>query len=418
MDARLRDHFDGVGAKKLSATEAASAQVSRGHELAAGGPVLDLLGRSRTQFSCHYLYFNADEVLEDRSTITLYDAREHQQNRSPEWRLYYPSGCQPMEAMQAGDWCWVGRLTTGSVMVVVAAPDTSAAVRLNQLFGTQLDRPAGVTPVRSLQFDLFDLEAADDGNLDLDDADLLQTLGISPTVEHEDLLPRLVDQFGGRLPMPPVAQFAALCRDLTLTSDPTVDPDQALFDWVTTTNDLYFAYERQVVQPLLDAEFAHRDVIDIDIFFAVATRLKNARFSRAGKSFESHIAAMLDATGLRYETQVRLEDGSKPDFLFPGLRAPADLQTQLAAKTTTKERWRQVVGEGRQSQTRYLVTMDRGLNLDVVTAMEAKDVAVVVPSPVRATYGGALAPRLTTVRDFITIASERQARAVASGVLP
>lgn len=107
MDGRLVDHFEGVGAKRLSATEATSAGVSNGHELAASGPVLHMLGRSRQEFQCRYLYFGDVDYLEDSSIITLYDARENQPKRSPEWRLYYPAGCQPMEAMQPGDWCWI-----------------------------------------------------------------------------------------------------------------------------------------------------------------------------------------------------------------------------------------------------------------------------------------------------------------------
>src|SRR5689334_10933798 len=111
MDGKLSQHFVGVGAKRISATEAAKAGVSNGHELSAGGRVLDMLGRRRAEFPCTYLYFSDDfrdsGYIEDRSTVTLYDAREKDATRSAEWRLYYPAGCLSMESMEPGDYCWV-----------------------------------------------------------------------------------------------------------------------------------------------------------------------------------------------------------------------------------------------------------------------------------------------------------------------
>ena len=419
MDGRLRDHFDGVGAKRLSATEATSAGVSNGHELAASGPVLDMLGRARTEFACRYLYFGGDDdYLEDESTITLYDARERQPKRSPEWRLYYPAGCQPMEAMLAGDWCWIARETSGEVVVVVASPGAAVARQLDRLFGTQLQLSPSGAPQHAQQFSLFDLSQAGDEALDVDDADLLLALGVTPDAGHDDQLPRMVTRFGGMYPMPSVAAFTAYTRELTQTVDPLIDPDQVLYDWVAATNDLYFRYERHVLQPVLDAELADREHIDVDTFFALATRLKNSRFSRAGRSFEQHIAALMDLALLRHDSPPRMADGSKPDFLLPSIDSyrdpefPDELLTFLAAKTTTKERWRQVVTEATRTQTRHLITMDRELNHDVLDAMASNGVVPVVPLPVQARYPHDVAERMMSVRDFLALVADRQRIAI------
>ena len=418
MDGRLDEHFVGVGAKKLSATEAASAGVSHGHELAASGPVLEMLGRDRTEFRARYVYFGDDDYLEDDSSITLYDAREHQEQRSPEWRLYYPAGCQPMEAMRAGDWCWIALDTAGQVLVVVAPPGSTVARQLDRLFGTTLRRGPDSAPARSQQFELFDLSDAGDDALDVDDADLLLALGIAPALDSDHLLPQMVERFGGRHPMPPVAAFTAYARELTQTVDPVAEPDQVLYDWFTTTNDLYFRYERHVLQPVLDTALANEEHIDVDKFFELATRFKNSRFSRAGKSFEQHIAALMDARRLRYGSPARMADGSKPDFLLPTIESysdpgfPDELLTFLAAKTTTKERWRQVVTEATRSETRYLMTMDRELNSDVLDAMAANGVVPVVPLPIQDQYPEALAARMMSVREFFELADSRQQIAV------
>ncbi len=419
MDGRLSERFVGVGAKRLSRTEATSAGVSNGHELAASGPVLEMLGRARSEFRARYFYFADDDYLEDDSTITLYDAREHQPHRTPEWRLYYPAGCQPMEAMRAGDWCWIALDVSGDALVVVATADSSAARQFDRLFGTSLRRDGNATPDRAGQFAVSDLADAGDEAVDLDDANLLQALGITPAVGHAELLPQMIERFGGTYPMPSVNEFTNFAREVTQTADPLLDPDRTLYDWFTTTNDLFFRYERHVLQPVLDAELATGEHIDVDKFFELATRFKNSRFSRAGKSFEQHISALLEAHGLMYGSPPRMADGSKPDFLFPTIECyydgsfPDELLTFLAAKTTTKERWRQVVTEATRSDTRYLITMDKELNADVLDAMGTNGVLPVVPAPVQEQYyPDAIRSRVLTVRQFLEVVDDRQQVAV------
>ena len=321
MDGQLQQHFVGVGAKRISATEAVKAGVSNGHELSAGGRILDLLGRHRAEIPCTYLYFSEaweeGGYIEDTSTVTLYDARENDPSRTPEWRLYYPAGCTPMESMGPGDYCWVAKRRAGGVVIVVADMGTPTARRLDRLFGTGIRLGEEQAPRTARQFGLFDLSDAGDEDLDLTDADLMLALGVTPSVQSPDRLSEMVSLFGGGYPFPTTAAFTAYARSVCPTEDPAEDPDRALFEWVSTTNDLYFTYERHVLQPLLDAELAEKRHIDIDTFFVLATRFKNARFSRAGSSFEHHIAALLTSAELRFSQPRRLPDGSKPDFLLP-----------------------------------------------------------------------------------------------------
>lgn len=428
MDGRLIEHFVGVGAKRISATEAAKAGISHGHELSASGPVLEMLGRQRTEFPCTYLYFteSADEggYLEDVSTVTLYDAREHVAHRGPEWRLYYPYGCEPMESMGPGDYCWVALRSSGEVVIAVAESASSTARQLDRLFGTELRMDESSAPSRARQFALFDLAEAGDENLDLADADLLLALGVAPTMETEDRLSEMIERFGGVYPLPGTKAFTEYVRGVCAIENAREDPDTALAVWMSTTNELYFAYERHVLQPILDEELANRTYVDIDAFFRLATRFKNARFSRVGASFEHHIAAILDAAGLRYVQPRRMRDGSKPDFLLPTLDAYADadmpdeLLTFLAAKTTTKERWRQIVTEATRVSVRHLITLDRELNADVLDAMAENSVEPVLPARHIAEYPYALQSRMSTVGEFIDLARSRETAAVAQGVLP
>ena len=418
MDGRLVDHLLGVGAKRISATEAYSSGVSNGHELSAGRPVVQMLGSARADFRCDYLYLTDDLDVEGflavTSRITLYDAREKQPDRSPEWRLYYPVGCAPMESMEPGDYCWIARRVNGDVLVVVARDGSAPGRQLDRLFGTGLRTRSDPAPQRARPFDLFSLDTADDDNLDLSDADLLLALGITAETETTDRLNEMIQRFGGQYPLPTTAAFSAYAREVCGIDDPLADPDRALATWTSMTNDLYVTYERHVIGPLLDAELANREHIDVDTFFRLATRFKNARFSRAGAAFESHIAALLRSAEVSFAQPPRMPDGSKPDFLFPSTTAyndgsvPDAQLTFLAAKTTTKERWRQVVTEASRLEEKFLITMDRQLNADVLEAMRQNHVRAVIPASLQVEYGPVLATHMTSVRSFIDLVRERE----------
>ena len=421
MDGRLQNQLLGVGAKRISATEAFKAGVSNGHELSAGRPVVEMLGSARGDLPCDYVYLGDDlevgEYLATTSHITLYDAREKQPHRSPEWRLYYPAGCTPMESMEPGDYCWIARRRTGEVLVVVGQAGTSASRQLDRLFGTRLRTTSDSVPQRAKPFDLFNLDEARDESLDLSDADLLLALGITVATKSSDRLEDMVRRFGGNFPLPPTAAFSAYAREVCAIGNPLEDPDGALAEWVAMTNDLYVTYERHVIGPLLDEELANREHIDVDAFFRLATRFKNARFSRAGTAFETHIAALLKLADVSFDQPPRLPDGSKPDFLFPSMAAynnpavPDDRLTFLAAKTTTKERWRQVVTEASRLEERYLITMDRQLNGEVLNAMAHNHVVPVIAAPLQVEYGPTLSTQMTTVGAFIALLRQRQSLA-------
>ncbi len=214
----LVDHLLGVGAKRISATEAYSSGVSNGHELSAGRPVVQMLGSARADFRCDYLYLTDDLDVEGflavTSRITLYDAREKQPDRSPEWRLYYPVGCAPMESMEPGDYCWIALTSGRDVFVVVAREGSAPGRQLDRLFGTGLRTRSDPAPQRARPFDLFSLDTADDDNLDLSDADLLLALGITAETETTDRLNEMIQRFGGQYPLPTTAAFSAYAREV------------------------------------------------------------------------------------------------------------------------------------------------------------------------------------------------------------
>lgn len=427
MDGRIAEQVAGVGFKRLTAVDCIGEERSHQHELNTSAAMRSFLGTSRHVFPCTYFRFSgtfADDAYDsEESTATYYDSRERQERRSPEFRLVYPASSEIMQEARQGDWCWVlRRVKDDRLLVVVAEGEAPVALQLDRLLGTGLRTLDGSAEQRA--FVLGDLERASDRDLSVEDADLLTALGLSIEVRHADALDQVIERFGWSGTMPSTHVFAAFTRELCDTSSPTDDPDRALHDWYAFSTEMFFGFEEHVLQPVLDEAFAGRDTIDINTFFDLAKKHMNSRYSRAGYTFEHHLAAVFGAHGLVFDRMTkRLPDGSKPDFLFPGKGAygdadvPDGLLTFLGAKTSTKERWMQVVAEAPRIRVRHLATLDRELNSEILDAMDYNDVVPVVPEPVSGScYELALASRMMSLRAFLDMVRQRQDHLLAQGV--
>lgn len=130
------------------------------------------------------------------------------------------------------------------------------------------------------------------------------------------------------------------------------------------------------------------------------------RKSRAGRSFEQHIAAALDAGHIRYEEQV-VTGGRRPDFVMPDCRTlrrkrrSHDDALVLAAKTTLRERWKQVSSE-RLNCDVYLATVDDRVAATSITEMADAGIKLVVPESLRESGETVYAdqPNVLTFRQF------------------
>ncbi|MFL6836963.1 MAG: type II restriction endonuclease, partial [Bradyrhizobium sp.] len=127
--------------------------------------------------------------------------------------------------------------------------------------------------------------------------------------------------------------------------------------------------------------------VDVDGFIAFSLSVHNRRKSRAGYSLEHHLTALFKARGVRFERGAETENRNKPDFLFPGQKEyrdaafdTADL-TVLGAKSTCKDRWRQVLSEASRMQHKHLVTLEPGITENQAEEMKAKHLQLVVPAP-------------------------------------
>ncbi|KGN30541.1 hypothetical protein N802_06910 [Knoellia sinensis KCTC 19936] len=369
-----------MAAKRLSAVEA-DRLVSNQHEFNGVQALKDLLGTSERRFPTRYVYLHDDEdgpsIVEFVSTSLWYDARAAHPTRS-EFRLYFPEN-EPMGLASESDFCFLALGHDGLLTIVIAPEDSQAAQRLDILFQTHL------TSSKPQAFRVVTMGSARDRGIDMIDVTLIEALGGTPEPENPSALARLIEQFGGNYPLPSTMAFTGFTRELCIDADPVSEPDATLSLWFSTTNDLFLTYERHVLQPILDQEFANLSHIDVDRFFSVATRFKNSRFSRSGASFEHHLAALFTANQVSFhQPRHKYPDGAKPDFIVPSddaYRAMNSSVALVAAKTSVKERWRQIATEARHVPTRYLATMDPAISVSAADDMAKNNLQLVLPKP-------------------------------------
>ncbi len=114
--------------------------------------------------------------------------------------------------------------------------------------------------------------------------------------------------------------------------------------------------------------------------YQVMLNASQQRKTRVGTGFESHIRRMLEAGGIPHEDQA-IVSTRRPDFVLPNKKLYSDKSTDaivLAAKTTLRERWKQVPMEQRNC-TVFLATMDEKVTTSAVREMANLQIALVVP---------------------------------------
>lgn len=129
----------------------------------------------------------------------------------------------------------------------------------------------------------------------------------------------------------------------------------------------------------------------IDQFQAVDALMLSAsqqRKSRAGYSYEHHIEAMLAGGGIPFEKQVIIASRKRPDFILPSLavfNTPEEYAHPgliLSAKTTLRERWKQVERE-KGKQELFLTTVDENVAGNAIEDMASFGVYLVIPESLK-----------------------------------
>lgn len=195
-------------------------------------------------------------------------------------------------------------------------------------------------------------------------------------------------------------------QSITLT-----DPDKALLLWTDQEYKLFRALEQARYGQAVSNGFS-----TVDDFVSLANQVLNRRKSRAGKSLEHHLAAVFDENQIQYTAQAVTEGNKRPDFIFPSEASyhdfsfPISKLTSLAAKTTCKDRWRQILNEADRLRNgrKYLCTLQQGISTMQMDEMEAEKVTLVVPKAYISTYPRDRQDRIWSLHKFVDYVKELQ----------
>ena len=393
---QLRDHFRGVGAKRLSAVDAEPGR-SNQHEIGTTQAMRrEFLGEGPEQdFPAVYIWLGQDQdAITVQSWATYYDASENQPHRGPEWHLYYPSNAVT-ETMNEGDALFLALDTTGTLCFIIAPARSTSEDQLSWLFG--------VEPQRT-----FDVRSFSDEGPELDFAAhfILAELGIEFEDPDASSLDTIIEPLGTTFP--PTAEFSKLARDSLQDALPLDDPDVALLAWLSHEEALFRRLERRIVADRLETGFVDSDGTDVDGFIRFSLSVQNRRKSRMGHSSEHHLEAIFIAHRVQYVRGAVTENRQRPDFLFPSFKAYEAAPTDgapglfmLGAKSTCKDRWRQVLVEAAKIPHKHLLTPEPRISSAQTTQMAIHDLQLVVPEPIHPTYAPAQRHWLWSLRDFI-----------------
>lgn len=187
------------------------------------------------------------------------------------------------------------------------------------------------------------------------------------------------------------------------------DPDEILLKWVDTEYRLFKFMEEKIYAKAISKPFN-----GIDAFVKMANEVLNRRKSRAGKSLEHHLACVFSHNKLVFEEQAVTEDNKKPDFLFPNaecyhnLLFPADDLVVLGAKTTCKDRWRQVLTEAGRVDVKYLFTLQPSISKNQLKEMHDSRLTLVVPHKYISKYPEEYQNELFDLKGFIRLVKKKQ----------
>jgi len=186
-------------------------------------------------------------------------------------------------------------------------------------------------------------------------------------------------------------------------------PDNEILNWLATEFDLFKFIENDRYGELIRNPFP-----SVDILIKTANTILNRRKSRAGKSLEHHLSEVFNIWNLSYTSQAVTEAKKKPDFIFPNIESyfsesiGSDKLVFLGAKTTCKDRWRQIVGEADKIPNKHLFTLQQGISANQLKEMQLANVTLVVPRPYLSSFPKEHRDNIWTLDKFLKFVEHSQ----------
>jgi hypothetical protein len=401
MTESLSKYFIGVSAKRLRDVEI-KPDKSNQHEINGTVPFRNFLGKERTMFEGRFIYLNdnEDDLIENKTSFTWYDSRENDPNRSAEFRLYYKTN-EAITSAEVGDLIIIGKTLENELIAIIAQSGSTAEQQLLWLFG--LNEVDSKFVVKDLTDNKSDVGFA--GRY------IMSLVGLETDEVAENYIDELLKLFGTNFPTTKV--FSDYARSTVKNISVEEAPDEALMAWLEKEELLFKTLESVIVKERLKMGFG-KDGTDVDEFISFSLSVQNRRKSRAGHSFENHLAVIFNENHLLYSKGSLTERNNKPDFLFPNKEAyhntafSVELLTMLGVKTTSKDRWRQILSEADKIPSKHLITLEPAISKNQTDEMKAQSLQLVIPKSIIPTFSKNQQEQIVNVSDFIKYVSKKQ----------
>jgi hypothetical protein len=334
--------------------------------------------------------------------MSWYDSRANTPKRT-EWRLYYTDNevIGRDGSAREGDSLIIAFSEGNETATVLAAESGSTSEsQLRWLFG--------ITDEAEPQFGTG--HVPQNQIVDMTRARILEAAGVILPAVDEGLLARMIALFGESFPS--TAVFGKFVRRELSRISAKDDADKAIIEWMEREEFAFRVLENHIVGKRVEQGFK-----DVDEFVKCSLSVHNRRKSRAGHAFENHLGEVFRSHGLAFERTVMVEGKAKPDFLFPGGAQyedpafPLELLTLLGAKTSCKDRWRQVLAESSKVTNKHLVTLEPAISSNQLAQMRQHQLQLVIPAALHGTYPAEERSKLWNLETFISTVSEKQEKA-------
>lgn len=405
----LKELFSEFATKRITLVES-EATASNGHEFNSSSRLREILRTTPretkkgqgipTQFV--YLSDDTEKCVQASGFLSWYDSRKNQAHRRPEWRLYYSDnrviGINGLT--NEGDRLVIGfKEDKSTATVFIAEEGSTAENQLKWLFGLKSENQT-----------VFETTTVKESEtINSARAQILEAAGIVLTASDDNLLGKLTEKFGSAFPTSKI--FSEFVR-VTIGQSDDRDPDHLLTLWMEREEFAFRVFEKHLLSSTIQTGFD-----SVDDFISCSLSVQNRRKSRAGLAFENHLSVILKNEDLHFERGARLENKSKPDFLFPDRNHyfdenfPIDYLTLLGAKTSCKDRWRQVLSEGARFTERHLVTLEPAISQAQLTEMMSHSLRLIIPLEIQSTYTDNQRSTLMSLAQFIEEVKTRQKKA-------
>lgn len=355
---------------------------------------------------------NESEVITYTSDITFYDAREKSKDRTgrTEWRLYYKGNI--LSTAEPGDLIYLVKTCDDKLYGLIFPLGSSWLKAAENLFGNIAYRTT---------FNLFSEEQISHRDLGYFEKTILDELGIEVQYPFLPGIDSYIDRAitlanAKNQDFPNTGEMAALAREIFLNSERINCrelPDFALLTLLDKETELFRALEKKNIEEKLKI-----GSVNVDEFADFALSILNRRKSRMGLSLQNHLEYIFSENELKFDTQKTTENKNKPDFIFPNINSyhdplfPTSSLRMLAAKSTCKERWRQILTEANRISTKHLCTLDYSISPDTFAEMKRQSIVLVLPEKIRCTYSQDIVDETENIQIFIAEIKQIQNSAV------